>query len=213
MSRCRGFPWASFSVAPSCFCSVRSWPTIRPAVSSPAAITRPGEAGNPRTSERGLQPDIEGPRPRRTDRTRISERRAAIGEIRNSAGVEKRSGGRIAIIKDIVGTRVDLERLVALIRGVEIENCIGRQPRCLIGFVADKKLIADEQRVATDLERVGDRIIDAGLDPVSRDCGNSVAGNDLDVAIDVGEGAIGTDLKRVKKSRVDQIIPDLKRQL
>src|SRR5260370_35634794 len=100
--------------------------------------------------------------------------------------------------------RVDLERLVDLIGGVEVENRIGWQPRGLIGFVADQILTADEQCVASNLERVGDRIIDAGLDPVSRDGRNPMAGKDLDVAMEVGEGPVGTDLQRVRESTVAQ---------
>src|SRR5450631_3718245 len=100
--------------------------------------------GIPGTSEGGLQASIEGARPRRTDRTRIRELRAAIGEIGDSSGVEERSIGRIAVIENIVRTGVDLERLVNLIRGVQVENRIGSQPLCLIGFIADKILAADE---------------------------------------------------------------------
>ena len=114
---------ASLSVAPWCFCSARSWPTIRPAVSWPAAIPRRAEAAiSPAMSEGGLQAGIEGARPRRTERTRIRERRAAIAEIGHRAGIEERSIGRIAVVEDIVRTGVDLERLVDLIGGMQVEN-------------------------------------------------------------------------------------------
>jgi hypothetical protein len=54
----------------------------------------------------------------------------------------------------------------------------------------------------SNFERVGDRIIDAGLDPIARDCRDSIAGQDLNVAVDIGKRAIGTDLQGVKESRV-----------
>src|SRR5450631_1498165 len=154
-----------------------------------------------------LQARIEGARPRWTERTRVRELRAAIGEIGHSTGVEKRSIGRIAVIEDIVRTGVDLERLVDLIRGVQVENCIGRQPLCLVGFVADKVLAVDEQRIPTNLECVGDGIIDAGLDPIAWDCRDSIAGQNLDVAAGgVGKRAVGADLQRVQETRVHESI-------
>src|SRR5882757_3868821 len=110
-------------------------------------------------SEGCPQARVEGARPCRADGTWVREIRAAIGEIGDSAGIEEGSIGRIAVIEDIVRACVNLERLVDLIRGVEVENGIRSQPPCLIGFVADKVLTADEQRIASNLERVGDRKI------------------------------------------------------
>jgi hypothetical protein len=115
--------------------------------------------------------------------------------------------------KILSARRVDLERLVDLIRGVQVENRIGRQPLRLIGFVADKILAADEQRIAADLEGVGDRIIDAGLDPVARDRRDSIARQDLDVAVGVGERAVGADLQRVEEARIHQGIAGIELQV
>ena len=67
-----------------------------------------------------------------------------------------------------------------------------------------KYWLADEQRVAADLERVGDRIIEAGLDPVARDRRDSVAGQDLDIAVGVGERAVGADLQRIEEARIHE---------
>jgi hypothetical protein len=83
-------------------------------------------------SEGCPQARVEGARPCRADGTWVREIRAAIGEIGDSAGIEECSIGRIAVIEDIVGARVDLERLVDLIRGVEVENGIRSQPLCLL---------------------------------------------------------------------------------
>jgi len=52
----------------------------------------------------------------------------------------------------------------------------------VVGFVADKILIADEQRITADLERLGDRIIDAALIRLRRDGRDSIARQNLDVA-------------------------------
>ena len=49
-----------------------------------------GPAAEGPFSEGRLQADIEGARPRRAERTRIRERRAAIGEIRNSRRCRRR---------------------------------------------------------------------------------------------------------------------------
>src|SRR5713226_9767366 len=66
-------------------------------------------------SEGCPQAHIEGARPRRANGTRVREWRAAIREIGNCAGVKECSIGRIAVIEDIVGARVNLERLVDLV--------------------------------------------------------------------------------------------------
>src|SRR6202022_2508084 len=95
---------------------------------------------------------------------------------------------------------------------VEVKDCIRRQPLCLIRFVADKVLIADEQYITSSFERVGDRIIDAGLDSVSWDCRNSITRKNLDLAVDVNEGAIGADLQSVKEWRVHEGIAGVQLQ-
>src|SRR6266699_893036 len=155
-------------------------------------------------SEGRFQTHIEGARPGRAYRAGIGEWRAAIGEVGDRAGIVERSIGRVAIIQDIIGTRVDLEGLVDLIRGVEVENGIRSQSLRLIGFVTDEILTADEQRISSDLEGVGDRIIDAGLDAIAGDGRDPVSRQYLDVAVGVGEGAVGADLKCVKAPGVDE---------
>ncbi len=135
-------------------------------------------------SESCLQARVEGARTRRTDRTWIGELCAAVGKIGNGAGIEECSVGRIAVVEDIVRTRVDLECLVDLIGCMQVENCIGRQPLRLIGFVADKILTADEQRISPNLECVSQRIFDPCLDPVAGDCRDSIAGQNLDIAVE-----------------------------
>src|SRR5665647_1152791 len=134
MSRSHGSPWRSLPDVPSYFCSARSWPTIRRAAFWHAAAVRQVEE----ISEGGLQAGIEGARPRRTDGTRVRELGAAIGEIGHRRGIEGRSVGRVAVIENIVRAGVDLEGLVDLIRGMQVEHRVGRQPRRLIGLVADK---------------------------------------------------------------------------
>src|ERR1700736_1029194 len=163
-----------------------------------------GEAfrGLPSTSEGCPQSCIEGARPRRTHRARVRKWRVAIGKIGDSTSVEEPSVGRIAVVEDIVRSRVNLERFVDLIGGMEVENRIRRQPLRLIGFVADKVLRADEKCICSDLKRIGNGIIDAGLYSASWDCWNPSAWTNLDVTADVSEGAVGTDLQSVKESRV-----------
>src|SRR5580692_233446 len=128
MSRWRGFRWPSWPDARRYSCSGRSWPTIRLAAFWRGAIPRPAEAISP-PSERGLQAGVKGAGPHRTERTRIRKRRTTIGEIGNGAGVEERSISRIEIVEDIIGTRVDLVRLVDLIGGVQVDRRIGWQLR------------------------------------------------------------------------------------
>src|SRR5262245_44511656 len=95
-----------------------------------------------------LQPRIERARPRRSDRAWVSKLRAAIGEVRDVVPLEERSEGRIAPVEQIIDAAVELERLVDLIRGVNVEHRIARQPRRLVRFVTRKILAGDEQRVA-----------------------------------------------------------------
>ena len=58
-----------------------------------------------------FQTNVEGTRPRRAERTWIGKWCPAIGEIGDGAGVKECSIGRITIVKDIVRTRINLERL------------------------------------------------------------------------------------------------------
>ena len=98
----------------------------------------------PLASERRLQAGVEGTRPRRAYGTGVGELRAAIGEIGHVTGIEECPVGRIAVVQDVIDPAVELERLVDLVRGVDVENRIAWQPRCLIGFIAGKILAADE---------------------------------------------------------------------
>ena len=95
---------------------------------------------------------------------------------------------------------------------MQVENRIPGQPGCLVGFIADKILAADEQSIATDLEGVGDRIIDAKFDPVTRDRRNSVARHDLDIAVGIGERAVGADLQSIKEARIHERIAGIELQ-
>src|SRR5205823_4717031 len=56
------------------------------------------------------------------------------------------------------------------------------------------------------------RIIDAGLDSSAWDSGDPIAGQNLDIAVEVGKRAVGADLQGVKKSRVDKGIAGIKLQ-
>lgn len=112
----------------------------------------------------------------------------------------------------MLSARVKLKCLVDLIGRMQVEDGIGRQLLRLIGFVADEILTAEKQPIASDLECVGNGIVDPGLDPASGDGGNPIAGNNLDVAVGVGKGTIGADLQRVEKSRVDQRVAGVELQ-
>src|SRR3981081_911779 len=178
----------------------------------PAKIGRMRPGLGSVNSERRLQARVKGAWPRRAERTRVREWRAAVGEIGHGAGIEECSVGRIAVIEDVVRARIDLERLVDLIRSVQVENGIRGEPLRLIGFVPHKVLAADKQRIASNLEGVSDRVIDTGLDSIARDCRDSIARQDLDCAVDVGKWTVGTDLQRVKEARVHKGIADIELQ-
>jgi hypothetical protein len=81
---------------------------------------------------------------------------------------------------------------------MEVKNCVGRQPLRLVGVVANKILAADEQRIPSNLERVGDRIIDAGFDSVAGDGRDSIARQNLDITVGIGEGTVGADLQGIR---------------
>src|ERR1700743_1730436 len=139
-------------------------------------------AGVAAASERDFHAGINSAGLRRAERARVSERRAAIGEIRQRASFEECSIGRVAIVEDVVGPGVKLDLLGDLIGGVQVEDGVGRQLHELVGVIAGEILAGHEQRVASDLEGVGDGIVDAGLQPVTRHCWDLVAGHDLDIA-------------------------------
>jgi hypothetical protein len=82
-----------------------------------------------RASELECRPQsrIERARPRRADRTRVGERRAAVGEIGHIAGFEERAVSRVAVVKEVIDAAVDLEGLVDLVGSVDIGHGIGRQ--------------------------------------------------------------------------------------
>src|SRR6478735_1677009 len=182
---------SSFSRAPMAAC-------VSPGQqSAPGAVEVSGESA-PFVSECRLQACVKGARPCRADRTRVGEGRAAIGEIGHVSGIEERPVGRIAIVEDVVYAPIDLEHLVDLIRGVEIENSISWQPRELIGFIADKILVADKQGVSTYLEGISDRVIHPELDAVAGYRRNSIARHDGDIAVRIGKRAVGADLQGIK---------------
>ena len=87
---------------------------------------------------------------------------------------------------------------------MQVEDRIRWKPLRLIGFIADKILAADEQCIAANLEGVGDRIIDSRLDSIARDCRDSIAGQDLDIAVDVRKRTVGPNLERVEEAGIDQ---------
>src|SRR5258708_26599086 len=101
----------------------------------------------PSTLERRPQSRIERAWPRRAERTRIYEFRAAIGEIGQGLPVEEGADSRIAVVEDVVDATVDLEDLVDLVGGMEIEHGVGRQLWKLVGLVADEILARNKQRV------------------------------------------------------------------
>ena len=73
-------------------------------------------------------------------------------------------------------------------------------------------LIAVESCVRADLEGIGDRIVEAGLDAMARDGRDLIARQDLNIAVFVGERAVGADLQRVEKTRVDEGIAGVELQ-
>ena len=95
---------------------------------------------------------------------------------------------------------------------MDIENSIAWQLRRLVGAVTDKVLAADKQRVAADLELVGDRIVDSGLDAVARNRRDLVARQNLDIVIGIPKGAIGGELQCRQEARVDQRVARIKLQ-
>jgi hypothetical protein len=103
------------------------------------------------------------------------------------------------IIEDVVDTGIDLEGLVDLVGGTQIEDRVALLFRRLVGLVADEILAGDIERVAADLERLRDRIIDAGLDPVARNGGNLVARQDLDIAMASANGLLEPTSCAVRK--------------
>src|SRR5262249_35013201 len=111
-----------------------------------------------------------------------------------------------AVVKDIVDAPIDLERLIDLIGGAEVEDRIAGQFGELVGLVAVEILAGDVQSIAADLEGVGDRIIDACLDAVPGNRRNLVTGQDLDIAIGVGKGTIRGKLQCVKEARVEKSV-------
>ena len=147
---------------------------------------------------------IESPRPCRAQRARVGEGVSAVGEVRQSAGVEELSVGRVPVVEDVVDLAVELDVLGDLVGGVQVEDGIGRQLRILVGFIADKILAGDEQRIAADLPLIGHGIVDTDLDAVARDRGDLVAGRDLDVAGGIREGAVRAERQWVEEAGIDE---------
>ena len=90
-------------------------------------------------------------------------------KLGRGGGVEEGAVSRVTVIEDIVDATVDMERLVDLIRGVNIEDGAGRQLCRLIGIVTNEILAAHIYCVGANLEGVGDGIVKAGLDAVAWD--------------------------------------------
>jgi len=67
-------------------------------------------------------------------------------------------------------------------------------------------MAADQKRVASDLECIGDRIIDACLDAIAGNGRDDITGQHLDVAVGVGKGAVGCKLKSVKETGVNECV-------
>ena len=74
----------------------------------------------------------------------------------------------------------------------------------LIGFIPNEILAANEQRIASNLEGIGDRIIDTELDPVARYRRNSIARHDLDIPVGIRERAVGADLQGIEEARINE---------
>src|SRR4029077_6498456 len=87
-----------------------------------------------------------------------------------------------------------------------------RQSRRLVGFVAHEILAAEEQRIAADLQRVGDRIVETRLDPVARNCRDSIAGHDLDISVSVRKRTVRAELQEVEEARVHESIAGIELQ-
>ena len=136
---------------------------------------------NDQRLERGLQAGIESAWPRRAEGLRVRKLIACV-EVRQLRRVEEGPIRCVLVIEDVIDPAVDLISLVDLVRGVNVEDGITRQLLKLVGFVAHEILVANPQRVATDLECVGDRIIEPGLDAVARNRRDNVTRRYLDVA-------------------------------
>jgi hypothetical protein len=87
---------------------------------------------------------------------------------------------------------------------VQVENRIRGKPRRLIGFIADKKLVADEQCIASNLELIGDPVIDTGLDQIAGYRWNAIARQYLDGVVAIPERTGGINPQRVEEARVHQ---------
>ena len=72
-------------------------------------------------------------------------------------------------------------------------------------------LIAVESCVRADLEGIGDRIVEAGLDAMARDGRDLISRKDLDIAI-YCEWAVGADLQGIEEPRIDESVAGVKQQ-
>src|ERR1700733_4257702 len=143
-------------------------------------------------SEGCFQTGIESAWTRRTERLRVRKLTASAREVRHLGRIEEPTIRIIAIVEEVIDPAIDLIRLVELIGRVDVEDGVRRQLRILVGCVAHQILVADPQRVATNLECVGDRIIEPGLDAMTWDRRDDVARRYLDVAVRVDERAVRT---------------------
>ena len=88
-----------------------------------------------------------------------------------------------------------------LIARVQIEKKIAGQLLREVGFIAEQILPAGRQRGRTDRPGAGGFVLDAELDQVGGDAGQSIAGLDLDVAVRVSGGIVGARLDKVALKR------------
>src|SRR4029453_14949992 len=65
---------------------------------------------------------------------------------------------------------------------------------------------------AADLQGVGDRIVETRLDPIARDCRDSIAGQHLDIAVDVCKRTVGAKLQGVEEARINEGIAGIELQ-
>src|SRR5580700_5891501 len=87
---------------------------------------------------------------------------------------------------------------------MQVHGPVGRDPRVLIGFIADQPLTANDVEVGAEFPWIGDLVIGTGLEAIARYSGQVVAGDDKDIAIGVGEWIVRRrQCQRVTERRID----------
>src|SRR5262249_18297082 len=113
------------------------------------------------SSEGSLDPGI--------DRKRHSRQHAAwIGKgedvviaqrgVIEAAGIENRARGIIALVEQVLYQPEQLNILRHLIRGVQVDDPVGRNLRIDVGVVAQQVLAADIVEIGAELPRIGERV-------------------------------------------------------